>query len=487
MAGEMILSQMLNEEKSILSPNWYYSTELRVVNLQWFFRLGLLLSPNNWHVARVIGTSLLILVTIISYLFFGHQAGFKNNGAWTAMALVWPLSQWYLFISLSSGYYLIYITFSCLILGLIFQYDHGKYTNWKKWLLTGLIFILSFLSGLNGIKQLLVFFVPLVIATFIIVCRELLLKATTIKEFLSENSKVRIFILSLLSSIFSFAGYLINSKILINRYHFDSFAELTWHETLSFEKMLAVWADYFSLYGYHSNTKVFGYNGIASVLGLFLAFLVIYCTYILLKQRERLSVYQAVILFTFVFGLLFCGIVFALTTMYSICYWLPLLPFSLLVLQTCWETCEIKMPVLQKTIAVLFNILVMIISIGAIRYELTYPIRGQYEMHSVVDLLEAKNYTEGYASFWNSNVITEMSSGKIDVWTVQNFEDGSLKNKLAKTEHDEQKPQAPYFLLLNKEQDSIPDALLSSWISMADEILLDDENYLLLGFSTPIY
>lgn len=36
LASEMILSDLLNKEGSIISHNWFYSTELKVVNLQWF-------------------------------------------------------------------------------------------------------------------------------------------------------------------------------------------------------------------------------------------------------------------------------------------------------------------------------------------------------------------------------------------------------------------------------------------------------------------
>ena len=40
LASEMMLTKILNQEGSILSHSWYYSTELRVVNMQWFYRLG---------------------------------------------------------------------------------------------------------------------------------------------------------------------------------------------------------------------------------------------------------------------------------------------------------------------------------------------------------------------------------------------------------------------------------------------------------------
>ena len=40
LASEMMLTKILNQEGSILSHSWFYSTELRVVNMQWFYRLG---------------------------------------------------------------------------------------------------------------------------------------------------------------------------------------------------------------------------------------------------------------------------------------------------------------------------------------------------------------------------------------------------------------------------------------------------------------
>ena len=53
LASEMILADLLNREGSVISHNWFYSTELKVVNLQWFYRLGLLLFPDDWHLDMV--------------------------------------------------------------------------------------------------------------------------------------------------------------------------------------------------------------------------------------------------------------------------------------------------------------------------------------------------------------------------------------------------------------------------------------------------
>ena len=70
LASEMILSDLLNKEGSIISHNWFYSTELKVVNLQWFYRLGLLLFPDDWHLARTFGMAVTLALYAACMLFF---------------------------------------------------------------------------------------------------------------------------------------------------------------------------------------------------------------------------------------------------------------------------------------------------------------------------------------------------------------------------------------------------------------------------------
>lgn len=73
MASEMILANLLNQEGGVLSKNWFYSTELRVFCLQPFYRIGLLIQPHDWYMARVIGQMLCLIATIVSYLYMGHN------------------------------------------------------------------------------------------------------------------------------------------------------------------------------------------------------------------------------------------------------------------------------------------------------------------------------------------------------------------------------------------------------------------------------
>ena len=53
LASDMILANILNRDHSLLlTHNWCYSTEIKVVGLPMFYRIGLLLFPDNWTAAE---------------------------------------------------------------------------------------------------------------------------------------------------------------------------------------------------------------------------------------------------------------------------------------------------------------------------------------------------------------------------------------------------------------------------------------------------
>ena len=121
LASEMILSDLLNKEGTIISHNWFYSTELKVVNLQWFYRLGLLIFPNDWHLARTFGMAITLALFAAAMLFFVKCAGLGRAGLWMVGTLLWPFGQHYLVYAIYGGYYLVYTFFYMLVLALVLR------------------------------------------------------------------------------------------------------------------------------------------------------------------------------------------------------------------------------------------------------------------------------------------------------------------------------------------------------------------------------
>ena len=151
---------------SIISHNWFYSTELKVVNLQWFYRLGLLLFPDDWHLARAFGMAVTLALYAACMLFFVKCARLGRPGLWMVGTLLWPFGQHYLVYAIYGGYYLVYTFFYMLVLALVLRsLDAGKKHCALQWLAAC---IATAIAGMNGVKQLMVFHAPLCIAAAIL-------------------------------------------------------------------------------------------------------------------------------------------------------------------------------------------------------------------------------------------------------------------------------------------------------------------------------
>ena len=95
MSSEMLLARLQNEEGTLLSRSWYYSTELRVVSPVPLFQLGLLLFPQDWQAARTVATGIMLAGIAASFLYFARKARMGASGVLMAAILMMPFSQVY--------------------------------------------------------------------------------------------------------------------------------------------------------------------------------------------------------------------------------------------------------------------------------------------------------------------------------------------------------------------------------------------------------
>ena len=116
MASEQLLANLLAQEGSVMSTNWYYSTELRVLNTQ------LVMAPlfrlfTSWHTVRVVGSVVLILLYLAAWFWFGRSAKLKYSGLLGAGLLVLPYGALYRQYVLEGLYYIPHIAISFVVLG----------------------------------------------------------------------------------------------------------------------------------------------------------------------------------------------------------------------------------------------------------------------------------------------------------------------------------------------------------------------------------
>ena len=154
----ILLAHRLNEEHSItgLCRNWIYATGIRFLESQWLYRIGLTLSPGNWHVARTIAMAMsLALLAFSSWLVF-HSIGRKEWGLWAAALTLFPGGGWYFWQTIFGLQYTPYIMISHFSFALIMLAKRHKGSVRGK-VYTGILLLLGLGAGVNGIKQLMVF------------------------------------------------------------------------------------------------------------------------------------------------------------------------------------------------------------------------------------------------------------------------------------------------------------------------------------------
>jgi hypothetical protein len=450
MASEMVLADLLNKDGGLLSTNWFYSTELRVAYVQMAFRLGLLIFPANWHAARVFSVAVLMAALAAVYLFFAFSAGFRRLGVWSCAALMWPFGYWYLFLSSFGSYYIPHMIFVMLPLALALRWAKNG-GRWQQWLDMLLLIAVSFVGGLNGVRMLMNCFLPFALAASVLLGLRIYEKPLTLRNGQAkELRELRLFLAAFFASLAGLAGYLVNDKILSQTHYFRRFTERAWGK-MDAPGWLAAMGDFFSLFGYQDGIPLFSVSGVCVAFGLVTAAAIACSAVRLLLRWKTLSFGQQAVVAFFWSTLVLDGAIYAFTSGaqgYNNSYWLPVVPLGFAVLQAEGETEEFRVPSLRRLAAVAFAACILLTSIGSVKYFLDVPLRAVSGMEEVSQWLVDNGYTEGYGTFWNCNVVTELTSGRVEMWNVKDLPSMEVNPWLQQRNHDTEMPKGRTFVLV---------------------------------------
>lgn len=463
MASEMVLANILNSTGEIISKEWFYSSELRVFQSQWFYRLGLLIFPDNWHCARIVATAVLLVVFAFVIFIFFRSIGMHQYASWGVAILMWPFGRWYLVYGLYGTYYIIYMLFSLVVMSALVSLIKRKGIKTIPIYIVGALF--SFASGLNGVKQTLIFFGPLLLAVFIILGRGMNEKKpeTVGKIFQVCASEIRICAWAIALIVWNVAGYFVNSKVFATKYDYEKFDSLEWAWD-SPNTLYDVWMDFIQLFGYQLDAKVVSVRGVVSVLGFLFGLAIVYCIIKSFMQHKTLSWEKNLITVYVLSTLIVTGMVFCLTEVdYKDYYWLPLIPFSIVIVLIQIQESKFYMKYAKEILLVIIAVTVSLCAKNTVRSEIEEPLFGQYGYNEVADWLVENGYTQGYSLFWSSNVLREMSDGKIETWTLYAHDSDSLYAWLQEKDHFTTAPKAPYFLFINRLRGGEPEGYRMLW------------------------
>ena len=481
LASEMILSDLLNREGSIISQNWFYSTELKVVNLQWFYRLGLVFFPNDWHLARAFGMAITLALYAAAMLFFVKCAGLGRPGLWMVGVLLWPFGQHYLVYALYGGYYLVYTFFYMLVLALILRslYADKKHCA-LQWLLACII---TAVAGMNGVKQLMVFHAPLCVAAAVMLVMALHDGTETDwKAALRRcHAEVRLLAASLVTAVAAAAGYFVSNAVLSRLYDFKSYNFITWNRDENWFTLDRILMDFFHEFGYENGAGLFHFAGIAAGVGLLLGGWMFFCIVRLLLRLKKLGTVDRLLVLLLVAMLGVCGISYAYFHEYYLYFWLMNMPVAIAVMAVEIKTEDFRLPGARQLLALALGCCFTLCAVSTVRQEMEHPYLAHKGLKTAADWLVDNGYTQGYATFWNGNAMIEMTSGKLDVWTLRDLNSDDLPEWLQSKQHMMTDPQHP-FLLVDVESDTIPQNSLMQYADCTE--VYNDGRYIVYDFAT---
>ena len=453
LASEMILSDLLNKEGTIISHNWFYSTELKVVNLQWFYRLGLLTFPNDWHLARTFGMAITLALFAAAMLFFVKCAGLGRAGLWMVGTLLWPFGQHYLVYAIYGGYYLVYTFFYMLVLALVLRsLNADKKHCALQWVLACVI---TAVAGMNGVKQLMVFHAPLCLAAAILLV--LALHSCGKSDWKAAldacRKEVRLLAASLVTAVAAAAGYFVSNAVLSRMYDFKSYNFIVWNRDEDWFTLDRILMDFFHEFGYENGSGVFHFGGIAVAVGLLLGCWMFFCIVrLLLLRLDKLERNDKLLVLLLVAMLAVCGVAYTYFHEYYLYFWLMNMPVAIAVMAVEIKTEDFHILGARQLLGVGLAACFTLCAVSTVRQEQEQPYLANKGLNTAAEWLVDNGYTQGYSTFWNGNAMTELTSGKLEVWTLQSLDRDDVPNWLQPKSHLTTDPEHP-FLLIDTETD----------------------------------
>lgn len=452
MSAEMLYANLLNEEGRILiSPNWWFSSQVRILfETHVFYRLGLLLFPNNWYAARIFGQAIWMILLLASYMYLCGRNGLnlRYHGAWGAACLACPFGLYYLWYGYMGGQYIPHMIVVLLSLGLIIRLIHEG--NWRRHLVQGTaLAAMSLIVSMQGPKELMILYLPLVLTGIIALIVQLHRSPEVI-----PGRELRLCLYSLVACICGVIGYAMNTGILSKIYSFAAY-ERYWGE-FHLLSIFECWGEFLTLLGWQypyaywvTRFPIASLSGILGVFGIAIAALLLIAIWRLMIHWRQLRLEAFSVITVFLSALLVQGAIFAYTQgdgdtrSY---YWLPILPLVFVILQIACETEHFHWRYSRMICAIGLLLCVAGASVSSVRAFMVYPKRAVRERMPVCDWLVENGYTQGYASFWYADVMTEWTNGLMEVWVTQEDSFPDLYEWLQSTDHADP-PQGEFYVL----------------------------------------
>ena len=441
-SSEFVLAQLLNEEGRVfLTDSWYYSTELRIVSPVPVYQLMLRLF-SDWHVARTVSIAVLLCGVALSLVYLARGLGVSLTASLLcAGALVLPITPYNSFTLVYGGFYTVCVMLTFVQIGLVLRMDRKRLRE------PLLLILLGVYGGLNGVRMPMICVAPLLAACLILLFLDMR-RCESLSGILALPS-LRLAAGGVLLTLATLIGYAVNTNVLAYAYDFELFGE-TALCPLSVETFTDQIICLMSFFGYRNDVLLLSLEGVVSVLSVLLpvagAAAMILLLRMPLNARERLAA-------LFMPIALALGMLINVLTLlddhtaplpYSVSYYMP--AALLLVFALFWVldrfACRLRVLRVVPMLA-----LVGVFLAGNAAYRDKEMHTYNTELENIAQYLLEEDCVQGYATFWNANVLTEITDGEIDVYSVENWSTGDFNAWLQRKDHRDWAPVGSIFAI----------------------------------------
>ena len=462
MAAEMMFSRLLSEEgKLFATTNWYYSTEFRLLYTH------LLMGPlfgicESWHTIRMITNAIYYVLLLASYFYMMAALPVGRNGKILGGAvLLLPFSETMMLHMHMGNTYLSHVIILFCYLGLFLRLAENRKKGAVRWGLWITYVILSVICGVSGVRYMLALQCPLALAALWYLAGSGEFQAFRRKPG-RENGKAvfsggrgRFLTVSATGVFCCVIGYGVNVLYVSRTYSFQTYESTNFidvYQGVFLERVQDAFGALLMLFGYIPGKSVLSLRGIISMIAFLL---LIFSGYLAWKVRKEQQPQKRFFVLLFYSSFLLNSFVFIFTNStlvprYYITTAILLIPLTVFYLE------EEKRVFDRYAVSFLLCFCLLLATAKTGLSMMTADKNAEKKV--VAQKLEECGYTFGYATYWNANIVQELSNGALELANLHLEEDHTLSLfcwSSMRRYYEPDYPAGKVFLLLTEKEEKI--------------------------------